>query len=135
MNITPFEALAIEAEEIDAMLATVPPEEVAEVIDHGNELVALVARAGKMLADARYHLNEALSGEITRASADRAGLPASSLNKLVDALCSRERRLVDQVERLNRSATHRLDWLRTVVSHAKEEMRLSPGINNQNANR
>ena len=40
----------------------------------------------------------------------------------------RENLLVNTLERLNRAATHQMDWLRTVISKAKEEMRYSNGI-------
>ena len=43
----------------------------------------------------------------------------------MDSLCADERYLVDFAERVNRCGVHRLDWCRTLISKAKEDMRLS----------
>jgi hypothetical protein len=52
----------------------------------------------------------------------------------VKANCETENFLYNWCERLNRSATHQLDWLRSLVSKEKEEMRLSGGFNNRSSN-
>ena len=54
-----------------------------------------------------------------------AGATAKATNKIVDSLCAEEQYLCDMAERVNRAAVHRLDWCRTLISKAKEEMRLS----------
>ncbi|GAB6121121.1 hypothetical protein [Dysgonomonas termitidis] len=62
--------------------------------------------------------------------AEEAGATSKAVNKIIDSLCKEEQYLVNWCERLNRSATHQLEWCRTLISKAKEEMRLAPMYNN-----
>lgn len=128
MNITSIEDLEREVEDIDAYLSVIPPDEPDAVIERGNELSVFIARTGKMLADAKYHQDTAIAESIVYHLGKQAGCPASILKQLVESTCKRENYLVNSIERLNRAATHQLDWLRTVISKAKEEMRFSNGI-------
>lgn len=128
MTITPIEELEREAEEINEYLTTVPPEDPNMAIERGNELSAYIARTGKMLADAKFYQDQAIAQSIVYNLGKQAGCPASVLKQLVESSCQRENLLVNTIERLNRAATHQLDWLRTVISMAKEEMRTSNGI-------
>ena len=128
MKITPIEELEREAEEINEYLSTVPPEEPNLAIERGGELSAYIARTGKMLADAKFYQDQAIAQSIVYNLGKQAGFPASVLKQLVESSCQRENLLVNTIERLNRAATHQLDWLRTVVSMAKEEMRTSNAI-------
>lgn len=129
MIITPIEELEREIDDIEAYLSEVPPDEPDLVIERGNELSVYISRTGKMLADARYHQDKAISESIVYNLGKNAGCPASMLKQLVESTCRRENYLVNSIERLNKAATHQLDWLRTVISKAKEEMRYSNGIN------
>ncbi|WP_303223970.1 hypothetical protein [Butyricimonas faecihominis] len=129
MIITPIEELEREIDDIEAYLSEVPPDEPDLVIERGNELSVYISRTGKMLADARYHQDKAISESIVYNLGKNAGYPASMLKQLVESTCRRENYLVNSIERLNKAATHQLDWLRTVISKAKEEMRYSNGIN------
>ena len=132
IHLTPLTDLEIEAIEIDAFLNITCSDDMNEVVERGNTLAVYIARTGKMLADARYHKDQKLKDSIIqtlRDTAKLAGLSITTINKLIDANCERENYLVNWIERLNRSATHQLDWLRTLVSKAKEEMRTSTGIN------
>lgn len=128
MTITSLEELEREVDDIEGYLQEVPPDNPNLVIERGNELSVYIARTGKMLADAKYHQDAALVDSIIYNLGKQAGCPASILRQLVEASCKRQNLLVNSIERLNRAATHQLDWLRTVVSKAKEEMRLSSGI-------
>ena len=128
MIITPIEQLEIEVEGIEAFLVTLPPSDISLIIEHGDEVNTYIARTGKMLADAKYHKDVALRESIIYQLGKQAGCPPSVLTKLVDAACSRQNLLVNTCDRLNKAATHRLDWLRTSTSMAKEELRLQHGI-------
>lgn len=128
MTITPLEDLEREVDDIEGYLQEVPPDDPDLVIERGNELSVFIARTGKMLADAKYHQDGAIADSIVYNLGKQAGCPASILKQLVEASCKRHNLLVNSIERLNRAAIHQLDWLRTVVSKAKEEMRLSNGI-------
>ena len=101
MTITPIEDLEKEVEDIEAYLSTLPPEDANLAIERGNELSVYIARTGKMLADARFYQDKALSESIVYNLGKQAGCPASVLKQL----CQRENLLVNTIERLNRAAT------------------------------
>lgn len=97
-------------------------EEVEEAVYRGNQLAVHMARTGKLLADAKIHRDRKLSSEVVENLKKVISLPASTANKFVDALCYDENYLVNWAERVNRSCTHQLDWVRTLISKAKAEM-------------
>ena len=133
-HITPMQELENEAKTIDSFLNITCSEEMNEVVDRGNDLAVHIARTGKMLADAKYHKDQKLKSAVFQTlqeTAKMAGLSVTTINKLIDANCETENYLVNWIERMNRTATHQLDWLRTLVSKAKEEMRTSTGISGQ----
>lgn len=117
-----------ECEDIQSYLEITISDNIEEIAQRGNDLAVYIARTSKMLADARYHRNKALSTSIVREMGKQANIPPSVLSKLVDAATFDENYVADWVERLNRTATHQLDWMRTLTSKAKEEMRLSNPI-------
>ena len=114
--------------EIDKFLNITQSEDAEEATQRGNDLSAHMARTGKLLADAKYHLNDKLKSEtmeILRENAKKASVSHKATNTIIDSLCKEERFLVDWAERANRTCTHQLDWCRTLISKAKEEMRLA----------
>lgn len=127
INVTPKNQILAELNEIDGFLNITMSENPEEAVVRGNDLAAYVARTGKMLADAKYHLNEAKNDEVMetlREAAKNAKATAKAVNALIDSLCREEQYLVDWCERANRTATHQLSWCVTVISKAKEEMKL-----------
>ena len=130
-HISSIEQLEKEAGEIQDYLEITCSEDPEECIARGNDLVVYMARSGKMLADAKYHKDQALANSIIRSLGEQAGAPATVLNKLVDAACKRENLLVNKIERIHRTCIHQVDWLRTVVSKAKEERRVGSGVSGQ----
>lgn len=127
INVTPKNQILAELNEIDGFLNITMSENPEEAVVRGNDLAAYVARTGKMLADAKYHLNEAKNNEVMetlREAAKNAKATAKAVNALIDSLCREEQYLVDWCERANRTATHQLSWCVTVISKAKEEMKL-----------
>lgn len=96
MTITPIEDLEKEVDDIEAYLSTLPPEDANLAIERGNELSVYIARTGKMLADARFYQDKALSESIVYNLGKQAGCPASVLKQLVEASCQRENLLVTQ---------------------------------------
>ena len=102
-------------------------ENAEEAVLRGNDLAVYVARSGKLLADAKYWLNKAKNSEVLetlRETAKNAKATAKSVNALIDSVCREEQYLVDWCDRCNRTATHQLSWCVTVISKAKEEMKL-----------
>ena len=129
LNITPVENIVTELSSIDAFLNITMSEQIEEAILRGNDLAVYIARTGKLLADAKYHLNAKKKTEVfdtLRDTATRAGATSKAVNAIIDSLCKDEQYLVDWCERLNRTATHQLEWCRTVISKAKAEMSLAP---------
>lgn len=133
--ITPKEKILVELTNIDQFLNITMSENPEEAVQRGNDLAVYIARTGKMLADAKYWLNEAVKSEVMQTLVDTAKnskATATAINALVNSLCREERYLVDWCERCNRTATHQLSWCVTVISKAKEEMRMSGAYINKN---
>jgi hypothetical protein len=68
--------------------------------------------------------------ETLEKAAKQAGATATAVNAIIKSLCKQEQYLVDWCERTNRSATHQLDWARTVISKAKAEMQYTSNYQN-----
>lgn len=137
LNITPKDRIFNELTDIDGFLNITMSENPEEALQRGNDLTAYIARTGKLLADAKYHLNESKNSEVMetlRETAKNAKATAKAVNALVDSICREEQYLVDWCERANRAATHQLSWCVTVISKAKEEMKMA-GFNNNNVKR
>lgn len=135
LNIASKEQILKEAIEIDSFLQTTMSEMAEEAVMRGNDLAVYIARTGKMLADAKYHLSEAKKDEVLdvlRETAKNAKATSKATNALIDSICKEEQYLVDWCERLNRSATHQLDWCRTLIAKARAEMQTFNYNNNGN---
>ena len=122
--ITPFARLIDECREIDAYMGVTPSDNIEEIVERGNDLIVYVSRTGKMLADAKYHLNVIRKAEIMDILKIiiPEKLSAKVQNALIDSVAREQQYLVDWCERLNRTAVHQLDWCRTVISKSKTEM-------------
>lgn len=134
--ITSREQIFQELTDIDGFLGITMSENAEEAVQRGNDLAVYVARTGKLLADAKYWLNEAMNSETMQTLRDvakEAKATATAVNALVNSLCKEERYLVDWCERCNRTATHQLSWCVTVISKAKAEMQMSGMYNNRNS--
>lgn len=132
--ITPKEQIFQELAQIDSYLNITMSENPEEAVQRGNDLAVYVARSGKLLADAKYWLNQAMNSETMKTlteTAKNAKATATAINALVNSLCKEERYLVDWCERCNRTATHQLSWCVTVISKAKAEMQMSNMYNNK----
>ena len=129
MIITPMDKLLSESEDIQKFLEITMGDDPAEATARGNDLATYVARTGKMLADAKLHLNRKKRSEVVDLLVEVAkktpNATSTTTNELVKSICREEQYLVDWIDRLNRAATHQLDWCRTLISKAKEEMRLA----------
>lgn len=123
-----IEGIRNEAQQIQEFLEITMSDNPQEVIERGNDLQVYMARTGKLLADAKYMLNEKKRHEtmdIIRDFIIDQKLSAKVQNALIDGLCKEEQYLVDWIDRLNAACTHQLDWCRSVNSKNKEEMRLT----------
>lgn len=123
-NVQTPEQLYQLAESIHEFLtAKVAPDDINVIEERGHELAAYMANTGKMLSDARYWKDQALSNSILKRLDVK--LPASTLNELVKAECKNENYLVNWIEQLDKETKYQLDWLRSCLSKAKEEMRVA----------
>ena len=122
--ITPFARLIDECREIDAYMGVTPSDNIEEIVERGNDLIVYISRTGKMLADAKYHLNVIRKAEIMDILKIiiPEKLSAKVQNALIDSVAREQQYIVDWTERLNRTAVHQLDWCRTVISKSKTEM-------------
>lgn len=125
-NITSRENLLKEAEKIQAFLDITCGDDPEEIVNRGNDLSVYISRTGKMLADAKAHLDAKKKSAIMeqlRGVGLKLNISATTLNDLIRSTCEDENYLVTWIERLNRTATHQLDWCRTLISKLKEEMK------------
>ena len=135
LNITPPDQILDELQSIDGFLNITCSEQIEEVVQRGNDLAVHIARSGKLLADAKYHLNEKMKDEVfetIRETGKQAKATSTAINQIIKSLCKSEQYLVDWCERVNRSATHQLDWCRTLISKAKEEIKYSSSYQHNN---
>lgn len=123
-QITPVADLLTEIAQHQSFLEITVSEQPEEVVERGNTLSVIIARSGKMKADAEYHRDAIMQSEIMTLLKDTAKtqLPATTINKLLDSACKDYNYLVTACDRLNRSATHQLEWCRTLLANARAEM-------------
>lgn len=96
--------------------------------DRMNVLMTYIATSGELLAQAKRILRAKKSQEISKtilAIAKESFLSATVQNALLDSICEEENYMVDFLDRINRSATHQLDALRSLLSYEKEALRLN----------
>jgi len=127
-NITPYDELKKESEQIQSFCEITPSDNPQEIADRIADIGVYIARSGKMLADAKYWLNQKKKDETvelitTLISKDR--LSAKVQNALIDSICKDEQYLVDWIERLNRACTHQQEAMRSLLSYEKENLRVS----------
>lgn len=135
LSITPPDQILQELTAMDSFLNITCSEQIEEVVLRGSDLGTYMARSGKLLADAKHHLNTKMVSDVfdtLREIAKQAGATGKATNKIIDSLCAEEQYLVDWCERINKTTAHQLDWCRTLISKAKEEMRLAPQMYNNN---
>lgn len=118
-HINTLEQLEEESKQIDEFLNMTCSEEPEEALQRGLDLSTYLARTGKMLSDAKYWQDEAIVNSILNKLRDQLDLSPMLFKKLVDSSVKRENYLVNWLDRMNRTCTHQMDFLRTVVSFAK----------------
>ena len=120
-HINTIEQLEKEAKEIDEFLNLTCSEQPEEALERGNDLLVYLARSGKMLSDAKYWQDQAKKESILNDLQDKLDLSPSIFKELLQASLKRENYLVNWVERINRTCVHQIDFLRTIVSYAKNQ--------------
>lgn len=122
----PADQLKTLAAEMQTTLEIKPSSEPNDLISRLEDLQVMVAQSGSCLADAKFYLDQRKNDAITLAlkEALAGDWSISIIHKKIDALCKEENYLVNQFDRINRSATHQLDAVRTLISYRKTEMTL-----------
>lgn len=123
VQIATIEEIVKELKIIQSEIEIELSEDIQQAIDRGNYCSVQIARTGKLLADAKIHRDRKLNSSIIGQMKKISQLPATTANKFADSLCEDENYIVNWCERLNRACTHQLDWCRTLISKAKEEMK------------
>ena len=127
--ISTIDEIENEAGEIESFLTIVCSEDPNECTERGSQLAVYIARSGKLLADAKYHQDEAVQKSAIAELGKSLKIAPSVLTKIISASTKRENYTVNRVERLNRASVHQLDWMRTLISKAKEEMKFQGYVN------
>jgi hypothetical protein len=99
----------------------------AEIKERIAMLMTYMSRSGEMLAKAKKDLRKRKTNEISKtilSIAKEQCLSATVQNALLDSICEDESFLVDWIERINRTCTHQIDGLRSLLSYEKEQMRM-----------
>lgn len=122
-------------EELQCMqdeLETIMPSDINEAIERGKTIAAYHARAGYLLALSKQLAREKKRSEIGEtiiSIAKEQYLSSRAQNALVDSIANEEMFLVDWCDRIGSMCSHQLDFLRSIISKEKEEMRISSGFN------
>jgi len=121
MNDLKTEAKTIQ-DYLDITVSSDPP----ELVDRITTLMSYMARSGEMLAQAKKILRAKKTSEINKtiiSIAKEQCLSASVQNALLDSICEDETFLVEWLDRINRSCTHQIDGLRSLLSYEREQMK------------
>jgi len=114
--------LALYQDQLDEKLVDEP----TQIMEQLTIAESIMVNSGKMLADAKYCLNEAMHSETIKTLKELASqnklITSTAVNQIIKSLCKDQQYLVDWCERLNRSSTHRADLARSIISKQKAEM-------------
>jgi len=97
-----------------------------DLIDRAENLAILIAKSGQCLASAKYLQDTVVNGAIMEAlqKAYEERLSSSTINKFVQSAAKDFNYLVNWLDRINATATHQLDAIRTIISYRKSELNL-----------
>ena len=107
-------------------LETPAGHEPQELIDRIEYLNILIAKSGQLLAEAKFIQDEVVNKGLLQAMEDGLDkkLTPSLINKFVSSSAKNINYLVNWADRINSSATHQLDGIRTIISYKKAELNL-----------
>lgn len=123
-----IEELRKEAEAIQGYLDIVCSNNPEEITERISQLMSYLSRSGELYAKAKQLLRKRKSEEVQNIIikiAKENCLSATIQNALLESIADDEGYVVDLLERLNRTCTHQLDALRSLLSYEKENLRLT----------
>jgi len=129
MIITPFEDIKKELQDIQSFCEAHFEADIPDAcVSRAQTLENYMARTGKLLADVGYHRdtfeNSAITDTIKDALSD-GGWPAKVITDKIRALAKEYNIVMTWAERLNRTCTHSHQFMITMVSKHKEEMKMN----------
>jgi len=127
-TVTPFEQIEPLLKRMQAFCdAKYDAGDIESVVRRSETLEIIMSQSGKLCADAKYHkdkrCNDAIM-ETLRDALSQGGYSPSLINKKVDALCMDFNYIEKWADRVNRTATHQLDFSRSTISKYKSEINL-----------
>lgn len=117
-----------ELDEIQKYLEISCSNDPAEIQERITTIMVYLARTGELLATAKRELRRKKSSEISNTIIEIAKqqcLSRNVQNSLLESIAEEESFIVDRIDRLNSTCVHQVDGLRSLLSYAKEEMRIS----------
>jgi len=132
-NITPPENLITEVEEMEEYLQDgYNVDSGYECSERAAQLAVMMARSGKMMADAKYHLDEITKSEIMKLLQQQLQnyLSTSTINKMIDVCCKDYNFLVNRITEANKGIKYQLELMRTFISQAKEQRKIDSWTSN-----
>jgi hypothetical protein len=121
-----LEDLKIKADKMQSFLEQKAIDQEEGLIDRLELLQVLLAQSGNYLAEAKYLLDQRKNDSITQSLKEALAGDWSTtiIHKKIDALCREENFLVNRFDRINSSAVHQIDALRSILSYRKAQMNL-----------
>lgn len=119
------ERLTAETAEIQVWLQTPPPDAAPLLAQRLGEANVYLARSAEMLAQAKSILNNAVLRAYESMGDKLVRMGSQMGQKVLAGYCGKEQYLVDWLERVNKAVTHQMESLRSLLSYAKTELRMS----------
>jgi len=118
-----------EAQKIQDYLEITCSADPNEIIDRISTITVYLARTAQMLADAKKIVadikKKGIAKEVIALLTNGVPLSATAQKAVIDGIAIEEQYMVNWIERINRTCTHQIDALRSMLSYEKELLSLS----------
>ena len=123
-NVTPLPDILKELETIQFFAEIHLSEQPEEIVFWATEALVHLPRTAKLIADAQYHRDRKGRSELVEQIKNIAGFKTATLqNRFADTLLEKESMALKHAERLNAALSRKIDFCRTLISKAKEELK------------
>lgn len=119
-----IERMTREVSGMQAFMESAPTDEPTVLAERLAYCNVYLARSGEMLAEAKKLLNEAVASVYDAKGERLLKAGAQLAGKVIAGYCSEEQFLCDWLDRVNKGLVHASDNLRSLLSYAKEGMRI-----------
>lgn len=120
-----MEKILTEIQDIQAFLEITASEKPEELLQRLSDLNVYLARSGKLLADMIETQDKATALVFDEKKAYIAGLSTTLAKKYVESQTAEINGLVKWLDRINSACSHQSANIRTQISFAKENLRLT----------